>query len=113
MMDSDEREVYLYLKGQPDQSVTTNSICRHAGGKQKFRESPDWGKSVLSRMLDRGILEVDAAGAYKLSPMPKNDTEARRWVSPQIAAILKKSGRRFDHMIKEEEDAADAYYNSL
>lgn len=112
MMDSDEREVYFYLKGQPDQFVPANSICRHAGGKHKYRESPDWARPALLRMVERGILDVDPTGDYCLKPMPKPKSDPKRWVSPQIAAILKKSGGKFDHMIKDSDDA-DAYYDSL
>jgi hypothetical protein len=112
MMNSDEREVYAYLKGQPDQYVPANSICRHAGGKHKFRDSPDWAKPVLHRMQRRGILEVDASGAYRLTPVRKRESTAKRWVSPQIAAILKNSGRKFDGNLKAE-DETEAYYDSL
>lgn len=112
MMDSDEREVYCFLKGQPDQFVPAISICRHAGDKHRRRESPDWAKPVLRRMQQRGILEVDAAGEYRLKPRPRDASPAKRWVSPQIAAILKKSGRSFDEVIKGDDDL-DAYYNRL
>jgi hypothetical protein len=111
MMDADEREVYFFLKGRLEEFVSASSICRHAGGKHRFRESPDWAKPVLRRMQERGILEVDASGDYRLKPMPANHAR-KRWVSPHIAAILKKSGGKFNHIIKED-DEADAYYNSL
>ena len=32
-------------------------------------------------MVERGILEVDAAGAYRLKPRPVNDSSPRCWVS--------------------------------
>jgi len=111
MMDADEREVYFYLKGQPEQFIPASSICRHAGGKHRFRDSSDWAQPALLRMLERGILELDATGAYRLKPMPETGAR-KRWVAPHIAAILKKSGTKFDHVIKEE-DEVDAYYNSL
>ena len=110
-MDADEREVYLFLKGQPERFVPESSISHHAGGKRRFRQSTDWAKPALLRMLERGILELDTTGAYRLKPMPNTDAR-KHWVSPHIAAILKKSGRKFDHVIKED-DEADAYYNSL
>jgi len=112
MMDSDEREIYFYLKSQPHQFVPANSICRHAGGKHKYRDSPDWAKPALLRMVERGIVVADTTGAYQLKPRPKTQSAAKRWVSPQIAAILKKSGQDFDHVIKNGDDA-DAYYDSL
>lgn len=112
MMDADEREVYFFLKGLTQQHyVPANSICRHAGGKQRFRESPDWAKSVLLRMRERGIVETDATDGYRLKPMQESGVK-KRWVAPHIAAILKKSGGKFDQVIKHE-DELDAYYNSL
>ena len=111
MMDADERDVYLFLKPQPEQFVPAVSICRYAGGKRRFRESSEWAVPVLRRMLERGIVELDVAGNFRLKPMPKSDAP-KRWVSPHIAAILKKSGDKFDHFVKEE-DKVDAYYNSL
>ena len=111
MMDADEREVYLLLKTQPERFVSASSISRHAGGKHRFREFPEWAKPVLLRMLERGILELDTAGNFRLKPMPKSEVH-KRWVAPHIAAILKRSGGKFDHVIKDE-DEVDAYYNSL
>jgi hypothetical protein len=113
MMDSDERDVYHHLKSRPEQFIPANSICRHAGGKHKFRQSPDWAKPALLRMVERGILEVDDTGGYRLKPRPQSDSTSKRWVSPQIAAILKKSGRKFDEVIKANDDDDDAYYNGL
>lgn len=111
MMDADEREVYFLLKGQIDQFVPINSICRHAGGKHRFRETPDWAKPVLLRMLERGIVEADGRDGYRLKPMPESNVQ-KRWVAPHIAAILRKSGRKFEQVIKQD-DELDAYYNSL
>ena len=111
MMDADEREVYFYLKGQTQHYVPVISICRYAGGKQRFRETPDWAKPVLLRMIERGIVEMDGHDGYRLKPMPESNVQ-KRWVAPHIAAILKKSGRKFDQIIKQE-DELDAYYNSL
>ena len=111
MMDADEREVYFFLKVRTKEFVSASSICRYAGGKQRYRQSSDWAKPVLLRMLERGIVELDAPDGYRLKPMPKCNMP-KRWVAPNIAAILKKSGGKFDHVIKEDDDT-DAYYNSL
>ena len=110
-MDAEEREVYFFLKGQPEEFVSASSIGRHAGGKHRFRETPGWAKAALLRMWERGIVEANATSSYRLKPMPKS-VVPKRWVSPHIAAILKKSGGKFDHVIKED-DEVEAYYNSL
>lgn len=112
MMDSEEREVYYYLKAELGKFVPANAISRHAGGKHKYREAPDWARPVLLRMQERGILEVDAVGAYRLKPRPSKEATTKRWVSPQIAAILKRSGKQFDDVIRGD-DEMDTYYDSL
>lgn len=114
MMDAEEREIFFYLRMDRDTFVPANTISRHAGGKHRFRESPDWAKPVLQRMTERGILESDPTGAYRLKPMPiPNDAEnTTRWVSPQIAELLRKSGKRFAGLANPELDE-EAYYDSL
>lgn len=114
MMDADEREIFYYLRKEREVFIPASAISRHAGGKHKFRDSPDWAKQALLRMAERGILEVDPVGAYRLKPIPapvQNDN-TRRWVSPQIAEMLRKSGKQFDGVIRGEVDE-EAYYDSL
>jgi len=110
-MDDAEKEIFRYLRGAEAGFVPVTAISRHAGGKHKYRETPDWAKPVLLRMVERGILELDANAAYRLKPLPAVDP-ARRWVSPQIAEMLRKSGKKFDGMIQPEGDV-EAFYDSL
>jgi len=110
-MDADEREIYYYLKGYGQEFISAREICRRAGGKHKFRVSPEWAKPVLSRMVERGILESDSSGHYRLRPMNRKD-ERRKFVSPQIAKILKQSGKDFGEAILLDDDL-DRYYESL
>lgn len=112
MMDADEKEIFRYLRAEPEQFIPANSICRLAGGKHKHRESPDWAKPALLRMIERGILETDSAGGYRLKPIPVADANTRRWVSPQLAEVLRKSGKKFDIMIQGDGDI-ESYYDSL
>jgi len=111
MMDADEKEIYRYLRADSGQFVPATSIGRRAGGKHKHRESPDWAKPVLLRMVERGILETDSAGAYRLKPIPEPDG-ARRWVSPELAELLRKSSNKFDSLIQYEGDT-EQYYDHL
>lgn len=113
-MDADEREIFYYLRQDREAFVSVGAISRHAGGKHKFRDSSDWAKAALLRMAERGIVELDKTGAYRLRPIPKPgpSVPSPRWVSPQIAELFRKSGKHFAHP-----DAADmdeeAYYNRL
>lgn len=112
MMDADEREIFFYLRSEQGSFVPAAAICRHAGGKHKFREAPDWARPAIMRMLERGILETDSLGAYRLKPVPRAPASELRWVSPQIAEALRRSGKQFKNVIAGDEDD-EAYYNSL
>ena len=110
-MDAAEREIYYYLKTRRDKFVPARDINRHVGSKRKFRYNSDWAQSALLRMVDRGILETDAEGAYRLKPIPPKDTKGKHWASPEIAKILKASGKAFDNLITAEDE--DDYYDKL
>jgi hypothetical protein len=109
-MDADEREIYYYLKSWHREFISSREICRRAGGKRRFQREPDWAKSVLLRMVERGILENDAAGYYRLKPIPKRNKRSK-WISPQIATILRESGKDFGEALAV--DDLDEYYDKL
>jgi hypothetical protein len=112
-MDAEEREIYYYLKGWKDQYISSREICRRAGGKKRFFREPEWAKPVLTRMVERGILEMDGAGHYRIKPFDeKLGKRKKRWVSPHIAKILRESGRDFTDIVMTE-DELDRYYDSL
>jgi|HubBroStandDraft_4_1064222.scaffolds.fasta_scaffold375329_2 hypothetical protein len=110
-MDSDEREIYHFLKTWGSEFVGAKEIARRAGGKQKFYKDPEWAKPMLMRMAERGILESDTLGRYRLKPVARKNKN-KRWVAPDIAKILQESG-------VEVEDAeggtlaSDEYYEQL
>jgi hypothetical protein len=110
-MDADERAVYYYVKSRRSQCVSHRDIGRHVGSKRKFRYNPEWAKSVLQRMIERGILETNAEGSYRLKPMPRKETNGKRWASPQIAEILQASGKEFGILTTAEDE--DDYYDKL
>jgi hypothetical protein len=111
MMDSEEREIFFYLRDQRDRFVSAVAICRLAGGKHKARATPDWAKPVLLRMVERGILETDETNSYRLKPIPER-ADTKQWISPQIASILKKSGKSFAGLTDNAADE-EAYYDKL
>ena len=129
ILSSDELEILAYLKSWNGKYVTMIEICRCAGGRQKFRESPNWAKNLMARLVETGEVAVNERGHYRSldlanapkpgvlfpikSQLPKpsktavivgddyfpaasETPEAERWVSPQIAEILKKSGKKFN-----------------
>src|SRR5690349_11673037 len=104
MMDADEREIYYYLKSWRTEYLSAREICRRAGGKKKFRGNEEWAKPVLARMAEKGIVETDPAGHYRLKPMDKKSRKAKHWVSPQIARILKESGKDFNDVVMADDE---------
>jgi len=111
-MDSDEREIYYYLKSWKDSYLSSHEIGRRAGGKRRHRQEPNWAKPVLVRMAKKGIVETDAAGYYRLKPIEVKGRKAKRWVSPQVEKILKDSGKEF-HEITMDEAEMDKFYEKL
>ena len=105
-MDADERDICLYMKGFPGQFVSFAEISRRAGGKRRYRNEPEWATPVLYRMIEKGIIESDSTGHYRLKVRPKREKPSR-WVSPQIRKILEKSGKEFDGVFEVDEEGED------
>ena len=94
--------------GEPTLS-TRWRFARRAGNKKRFFEDPDWAKVVLMRMGERGILESDSQGRYRIKPVSRKDKN-KRWVAPDIAKILHESGVEVE---AGGDIASDEYYEEL
>src|SRR5262245_12090233 len=104
-MDAEEKEISDFLKSWPGQFVSSREICRRAGGKWRFREDPAWALPVLSRMVEKGILESDPSGHFRLLPQEKK-AKKKAWISPHMKELLEKSGKDFEGVIDiKDEDA--------
>jgi hypothetical protein len=113
VMDADEREIYQFLKSWGSEFTAGREICRRAGGKRRFNEEPEWAKPVLLRMVERGILESNSTGHYRIKPISKRKERDKRWVSPDIAKILKESGVEVESTGEESGIGPDEYYDQL
>jgi len=102
-MDADERDICLYLKGFPGQFVSFRDISRRAGGKRRYHQEPEWATPVLSRLVEKGLIESDSTSHYRLRARPKKERQ-KRWMSPEIRKILEKSGKEFGGIFEIEED---------
>jgi hypothetical protein len=102
-VNADEKEVCNYLKSWRGQFVSGREIARRAGGKWRFRDDPNWATPILLRLVEKGVLESDAAGYYRLRPKDEKKQKTQKWVSPQIKAILEKSGKDFGDILHVEE----------
>ena len=94
-MDADERAICIYLKSWAGQFISAREIARRAGGKHRFRRDPDWALPILGRLVEKGILETDTTGHFRLVKREQKD-QGRKWVSPQIKKLLEKSGKDFE-----------------
>jgi len=110
-MDSDERDIFQFLKTWGTDFTNAKEVARRASSKKKFHEDPEWAKSILMRMVERGILQSDAQGRFRIKPVPKKK-QSKQWVSPDIAKILKESGVEVGGG-GEGDIAADEYYDQL
>ena len=110
-MDATERDIYYYLKHRRRESISAREIGRRIGSKRKFRYNPEWASPILLRMAERGILEADAEGRYRLKPLPQKTTDGKRWVSPAIAQILRASGKEFTNVMTGDEE--DEFFLNL
>jgi len=110
-MDGDERDIFQFLKSRGEVFVNAVEIARRAGGKKRFYEDSDWAKPILVRMTERGILESDPSGRYRIKPVARKG-KGKRWVSPEIAKILEESGVEVESE-GASELGSDEYYEQL
>ena len=110
-MDTDERDIFQFLKTWGTEFTNAKEVARRAASKKKFYEDPDWAKPILMRMVERGILESDIQGRYRIKPVSRKK-KAKQWVAPDIAKILKESGVEVEAG-GEGDIADDEYYEQL
>jgi hypothetical protein len=107
-MDSEEKDIFDYLKSWGRQFVSAREICRRAGGRKKWDKSPHWAMPLLNAMVDKNILETDSMAHYRIRPDEKTE-KRERWLSPEVAKILKERGLDAEkpHDITAESDGQD------
>ena len=110
-MDTDERDIFQFLKTWGAEFTNAKEVARRAASKKKFYDDPEWAKPILMRMTERGILECDAQGRYRIKPVSRKK-KGNQWVAPDIAKILKESGLEVE-AAGEDDIAEDEYYEQL
>ena len=109
-MNSDEREIFHYLQTWGVEFISAKEVSRRAGSKKRYHEDPDWAKPLLMALAERGVLESDAMGRYRIKPERKKGHK-QRWVSPDIEKILNDNGVEIDGA--GENPTADDHYDQL
>jgi hypothetical protein len=64
ILSSDELGILAYLKSWKGSSISMVEICRSAGGRQRYREEPNWANSLLARLVEEKFVEVNDRGHY-------------------------------------------------
>ncbi|HEX5400191.1 MAG TPA: hypothetical protein VFY06_14185 [Verrucomicrobiae bacterium] len=91
--------------------VNAREIARRAGGKRKFHQDPDWAKPILLRMEERGILESNIQGHFRIKPLPKEKQIEPQRVAPAVPRLLHESRAAFEG--EGIGDSSDDYYEQL
>jgi hypothetical protein len=110
-MDTDERDIFQFLKTWGAEFTNAKEVARRATSKKRFYDDPDWAKPILMRMEERGILESDIQGRYRIKPLSRKK-KGNQWVAPDIAKILKESGVEVEAG-GDGDIADDEYYEQL
>ena len=92
----DENLVLQFLRLWPDTSVSGTEIARRADGKSRFAEDPQWANLALTQLVELNLIESDPGGRYRVKGRSNVKCGGkRRFIAPQLRAILEKSGRQF------------------
>ena len=57
---------------------------------------------MLLRLVEKDVLESDASSYYRLRATAKRK-KPKKWISPQIKAILDRSGKDFGELVAPED----------
>jgi len=106
-MDYDERSVRIFLKGYPGQFVSPRVISRRLGGRRRYHDDPLWVLPILNKLLEKGLVETDPQGHFRLKKVEPTDRRTRTWISPQVRRILERSAQDFSVVIKLDDDEDD------
>ena len=106
-MTYDERSIRCFLRGYPGQFVSPRVIARRVGGKRRCYDDPQWALPLLQAMVEKGTVETDAQGHYRLKKQDLEQRAGRMWVSPQYRQILERSSRDFSKVIQIDLDDDD------
>src|ERR1700722_3672136 len=65
ILSSDELEIIDYLKTWNGKYMTLVQICRCAGGRRKFKDTPTWANPFMTRLVEAKLVEVNERGHYR------------------------------------------------
>jgi hypothetical protein len=65
-MTYEELAIMSFLRGNPVNFSARREIARKALSRQEFEENPHWADAPLAALVDRGELEQDDSGHYRI-----------------------------------------------
>jgi hypothetical protein len=83
ILSSDELDIIEYLKSWNGKYIAMLEICRCAGGKQKFKASPNWAKNLMSRLVEAKLIEANDRGHYRFPVDPKAGAKPKSKSKPK------------------------------
>ena len=60
--------------------------------------------NVMDKLVEKGVVETDPQGHFRLKKVEPGDRRKRTWISPQVRRILERSARDFSTVIAVEDD---------
>jgi hypothetical protein len=72
------QDVLNYLKSFTGRYVALMEISRQAGGRQRFKENPNWAKALVAPLVEADLLEMNERGHYRL----KNKDAGQKAAAP-------------------------------
>lgn len=65
-MNTEENEIYEFLKTRGDAYVSATDISKFLGRGNRFQKDRNWARPILRRMEVDGILEANPYGEYRI-----------------------------------------------
>ena len=93
MLSAEEKLILEYLKPLGKAFASAKEVCRRAAGKSQFNTDPVWAKKHLKRLENRGLLETNPLGHYRIRR--ENEDGSKVPLDPRISKILSQSGQDF------------------
>ena len=85
MLSAEALDIVSYLKTAQGTFVSLAEVSRRAGGRQRFQDTPDWAKNLMSTLVDAGMIEVNARGHYRVPPARQPQSPARAAVQTSVS----------------------------
>ncbi len=66
----EEQIIVKYLQQLGGAGATAREICRKSATKDRWKENERWAMPFVQALRDKGLIEIDAGGHYKLTGKP-------------------------------------------